>query len=111
MERVGHRIRELRNERNWSQERLANEADISANYLSEVENGARQGVSMETYRKIADGLDVPLWQLLLDNEISEILDSIILLLADRPRDIQETALELIEVHLKGIDRLQSKKES
>ncbi|WP_010677017.1 helix-turn-helix domain-containing protein [Bacillus timonensis] len=106
MERVGHRIREMRDERKWSQAKLAEEAGISENYISDIENNARPGASLGMYKKIADALGISLPQLLLDNDVSDVLDSIILLLADRPLDVQENVLELIEVYLKGLDRLQ-----
>ena len=109
LKRAGHRIRVLRNERKWSQARLAYEAGISANYLSEIENGARIGTSLEKYIQIAEALDTPLWQIFLDTELSEVIDSIVILLADRPVEIQENILEIAETYLKGIDRIKSKK--
>ena len=110
MERVGQRIRELRLKRKWSQAKLAEEADTSVNYIGDIENGVRTGISLSKYQQIADALEISLPLLLLDSEISEVLDSINILLADRPLDVQETALELIEVYLKSIDRLNQPKE-
>ena len=38
---IGMRIRYLRTRKKWSQERLAFEADINKNYLSDLERGTR----------------------------------------------------------------------
>jgi transcriptional regulator with XRE-family HTH domain len=58
--RVGKRVRELRLERNWSQEFLAAEAGLNINYLGGIERGERNP-SLKNLAKIADalGLTVP----------------------------------------------------
>lgn len=54
--RIGLRIKELRAERNISQDDLAYAIDMSRSYLAEVETGKRNisGVNIE---RISDGLD------------------------------------------------------
>ncbi|MCC3359733.1 helix-turn-helix domain-containing protein, partial [Bacillus sp. REN16] len=81
------------------------------NYISDIENDARPGASVETYKKIADAFNVSFLWLLQENEDTQVLDAINILLADRPLDVQKNALELIEVHLKGIDLQQTTKDS
>ena len=56
---VGRRIRELRKEEGWSQERLADEADVHRTYMWGIEQG-RRNPSLRHLLLIADALDVPL---------------------------------------------------
>src|SRR6266571_1142743 len=55
----GDRIREAREEKDWTQEQLADKAQISKSFLSDVENNKRN-VSAENALKIADALGVSL---------------------------------------------------
>ena len=41
-ESLGDRVRRLRRERNWTQDRLATEAKLSKSFISEVESGTSQ---------------------------------------------------------------------
>ena len=54
---LGKRIRALREERNISQEELADRADIHRNYISQIEGGKRN-VSFYNVVKIARALKV-----------------------------------------------------
>lgn len=60
---VGHRIREARQDRGWTQALLAEQARLSATYLSHIEHGRKQ-VSLEALVRIATALDASLNQLL-----------------------------------------------
>lgn len=66
-EKLGFRIKELRELSNLTQNQLAEKADISRNYISSIEN-ARYSPSLEVLEKIAKSLDVSLLQL-LDNRV------------------------------------------
>lgn len=55
MPSVGDRIREVREHRRWTQDRLAEETDISKGFLSDVENNKRN-VSSEYLLRIANAL-------------------------------------------------------
>lgn len=57
MATVGDRIRECREARGWTQERLAQSAGISKGFLSDLENDKRNA-SSEYILKIADTLGV-----------------------------------------------------
>ena len=63
MPTAGDRIRRARDERGWTQEKLAQEADISKSFLSDVENNKRS-ISADSALKIADALGVSLDYLL-----------------------------------------------
>ena len=58
-QRVGNRIRELRNNVGLSQEKLALSADLDRTYIASVENGTRN-ISIVNLEKIANALDCSL---------------------------------------------------
>jgi transcriptional regulator with XRE-family HTH domain len=60
---LGERIRELRKERGYSQEKLAELADIHVNHLRRVELGQANPTYLVLLR-LADGLDVALLRVL-----------------------------------------------
>jgi transcriptional regulator with XRE-family HTH domain len=59
---VGKEIRRLREERSWSQMVLAYHAGMSVPGISNLERG-RRNPSASTLQKIAEALDVELWEL------------------------------------------------
>ncbi len=54
--KIGLRIKELRNEKNFSQETLAGEANLDRTYINSVENGKRN-ISIENIEKISKALN------------------------------------------------------
>lgn len=54
---MGNRVRECRNKRRWSQEKLAEEADISLNTVSRIECGQTR-MSIEVFMRLVQALDV-----------------------------------------------------
>ncbi|WP_035383516.1 helix-turn-helix transcriptional regulator [Ferriphaselus sp. R-1] len=52
-------LRQLREERGWSQEQLAERADLNRSYLGEVERG-RAVPSIVTVAKLAEALEIQL---------------------------------------------------
>lgn len=63
--RFGRRLRELRLEKGWSQETLANNAEIDRTYIPGIENGKRN-VSLMIIEKIAIVFDHSISTLLKD---------------------------------------------
>ena len=61
--RFGRRVRELRNARGWSQEELADRADLHRTYISAVERGVRNPTIM-VIERIAKALKVRMAELL-----------------------------------------------
>lgn len=53
----GSNVRELRTERGWSQEQLAERADMHRTFVGHVERGENQ-VTLETLCRLATALDV-----------------------------------------------------
>ena len=56
-------IKELRNKKGWSQEKLAREADISYQTLIKIERGGIKNPKIETMIKLAKALDVSIDEL------------------------------------------------
>lgn len=56
-DKVGQRIKELRNELGLSQEALANKAGVDRTYVTDVENG-RRNISVELLEKLIKALEV-----------------------------------------------------
>ncbi len=56
---LGARIRYLRQQKNWSMEDLALEAEINRNYLCDLERGSRNP-TINVLNKIAKALDINL---------------------------------------------------
>ncbi len=59
IEQFAQVLRQLREERGWSQEQLAERADLNRSYLGEVERG-RAIPSIITVSKLANALEVRL---------------------------------------------------
>lgn len=59
---LGRQIRSLRTGRGWSQEHLADEADMHRTYMWGIERGVRNP-SLRHLAQIADALGVSLWSL------------------------------------------------
>ena len=58
-QKVGNRIRELRNQKELSQEALAHEAGLDRTYINSIENG-RRNVSISNIERIAKALGMTL---------------------------------------------------
>ncbi|ADD67554.1 transcriptional regulator, XRE family [Denitrovibrio acetiphilus DSM 12809] len=61
--KLGRRIREVRRSKNFSQETLAEKANISSKYLGEVERG-ESNVSAALLNDIASALNIPIAELM-----------------------------------------------
>ena len=66
---IGRRIAKLRAEKKISQQKLGEDADVSRNYISNIENG-KVAFSIDVLLKIADGMGVEPYQLLTDQEVN-----------------------------------------
>ena len=60
--RFGSRIRQLRSDRGWSQEELADRAKLHRTYIGSIERG-EQNISLLNIEKLAATLDIPLSEL------------------------------------------------
>ncbi|MFA6024383.1 MAG: helix-turn-helix transcriptional regulator [Candidatus Gracilibacteria bacterium] len=60
----GKHIRELRLEREFTQEELASRSKISLKYIQKIEGRNPPNLGLVALQKLANGFDVPLWRLL-----------------------------------------------
>lgn len=56
---VGRRIRTLRAQRGWTQQILADHAELTREHLSELENGKKE-IGIRAVERIADALNLTL---------------------------------------------------
>lgn len=64
---LGTNIRRFRKHRDLSQEALAQKCGLDRTYVGGIERGERN-VSIDNIGKIADALDVPIFQLLQESD-------------------------------------------
>jgi len=101
VKKVGERIRQLRKERNLSQEQLAERSGLHTNYVGQGERGEKN-LTLETLEKIVSGLDVSLEELfrhLGPMEKKDALGEIVELLSKRSTDDREMALKVLRTVL------------
>jgi transcriptional regulator with XRE-family HTH domain len=67
--RFGIVVRQLREQRGWSQERLAHRAELNRSYMGEIERAVAMP-SLATAAKLAQALQVPLSELISRCEAS-----------------------------------------
>ena len=101
---IGRRIKELRVSRGYSQEKLAEELDISVVYVSQIERGIKSP-SLSIFIKIAECLQTSTDYLLRDeikekknyvyNDITRKLDSL------TPKQ-RIAALEILEAYIRNL---------
>jgi len=70
MKKVGVRIKQIRMEMGWTQEKLARKADLSKSFMSDIENGKTR-VSGDNLLKIAEALGASLDYLMKGNSESK----------------------------------------
>jgi methanogenic corrinoid protein MtbC1/DNA-binding XRE family transcriptional regulator len=64
---LGQRVQKLRRQRMWSQEQLAQRADLDRTYISALEHG-KQNLTLGAVVRLADALEVPLGKLLAEGQ-------------------------------------------
>ena len=57
---IARRLKELRKERNWTQQKLAEKAGLSFNAITKIEQGAAKHPTLKTLLKLADAFGVSL---------------------------------------------------
>ena len=59
---IGRRIKELRRRKGFSQEQLAEKADINSKYLSRMERGT-ENPTLDMLIKLSNALEVEMWEM------------------------------------------------
>jgi transcriptional regulator with XRE-family HTH domain len=67
---IGRRIAEIRSEKGWTQEAFADRANITPQYLQELERG-KQNFSIKTLNRLAKLLGVPFEELFVPPKTME----------------------------------------
>ncbi len=62
---ISHRIKEIRESKNYTQEQLAEKSKVDRSYIGHIEQG-KKCISIFTAKKIAEGLGLTLSDLLKD---------------------------------------------
>jgi transcriptional regulator with XRE-family HTH domain len=57
---LAKRLKELRKERDWTQQKLAEKAGLSFNAITKIEQGAAEHPTLKTLLKLADAFGVSL---------------------------------------------------
>lgn len=100
-ETVGKRIKEVRKQKGMSQDELAERADLSSQYISQIETGRKKG-SLPTYNKLAKALGVSIDELTGSiSESSRVLSDVDLILQDCSKEERELLVEVLRV-VKGV---------
>jgi transcriptional regulator with XRE-family HTH domain len=68
--RFGAAVRRLREQRGWSQERLASRAELNRSYMGEIERASAMP-SLATAAKLAEALEVSLSELIARCELGD----------------------------------------
>jgi len=101
LEEFGKRIRELRKQKNLSQEDLAERAGLHYTYIGQVERG-KKNPSLKSIEKIAKALDTSLPDLFLFLEKRAPKDSLKQQILDTIADMDTRTLKLILKVVKAI---------
>jgi transcriptional regulator with XRE-family HTH domain len=96
---LGARIRELRKNRNLTQEQLSEMVGINPKYVSSIERG-KENPTLDTCIKIAESLEVSIGELFYQLEAEnpeKRMKKIVSLLEQAPEDQQIVALRILSV--------------
>ncbi len=55
---ISKRLKELRKERNWTQQELAQKADLSFNAVTKIEQGAAKHPTLKTLIKLSEAFGI-----------------------------------------------------
>lgn len=96
-ELFGGRIKNLREAKGWTQEKLAEKMDISSNYLSSMERG-KENPTFDMLIRFADALKVEMWEMFdFGHEVGlkELRESLNKLSKEADEDKLRTAVKIL----------------
>ena len=101
---LGMKLREARNKAGFTQEQLAEKADIGVMYLGEIERGVKMP-SMKIFIKLIEALDISA-DYILRNELPSgkeyVLDEITEKLAVLTPKQRKTAVDILDAFIKNL---------
>ena len=104
---IGARVRKIREERGYTREQLSEYADISADFLWEVESG-KKGMKVQILGKLAAALDITADYLIFGKTAYTENEKINSMLAALPNEIQSQVEKMITVFVDTL-RISTKK--
>ena len=60
---LAKRVKEFRNQKGWSQQKLAEKTELSFNTITKIEQGVGDSPTLKTLLKLADAFDIGLDEL------------------------------------------------
>ena len=102
---LGSRIRDTRKRLKWTQEKLAEKADIGVVYLGEIERGLK-APSVTIFAKIADALEVSADYLLRDSLPTGkeyVYDDLTKKLEGLTPKQRKTVIDIVDAYLNNLD--------
>lgn len=103
---VGKNIKRYRQARGYTQEKLAEMAEVSINYISQLETGLKNP-SLPMLEKIAKILDIyPRDLLTSDKEINKELKELLLLLKDKDPKHIKFVIDVTNAYFKNLEKNQ-----
>ena len=102
---IGGRIRKVREHQRYTREQIAEKADISAQFLADIENGYKS-MTAATIISLVNALHISADYILFGahpNNGAETMDELQSLLSAIPTDKQSYAAELVRVLMKALN--------
>ncbi len=102
---LGQRLRDARKKKGYTQQMLADKADIGAVYLGEIERGVKFP-SINSFIKIIEALEISADYILRDELTSGkayVYDEITERLKDLTPKERKTAVDILDAYLKNLD--------
>lgn len=102
---VGGRIRKVREHQHYTREQIAERADISAQFLADIENGYKS-MTAATIINLANALHTSTDYILLgtsQNDDTEGMEELQSLLTAIPKDKRAYAVELVRILMKALN--------
>lgn len=102
MTSIGNRISYIRKKRGYTQEKLAELADISIQFLSDIENN-KKNMTVTTLKKIADSLNITTDYIIYGREKSNENSMIIAMLNTLSDNNRQKAEKLLEIFVSAVN--------
>lgn len=102
MTSIGNRISHIRKERGYTQEKLAELAGISIQFLSDIENN-KKNMTVTTLKKIADSLNITTDYIIYGREESDENTMISVMRNTLSKKNRKKAEKLLEIFISAIN--------
>ena len=109
---IGTRIRQIREFSNYTRENLAEKANISVQFLADIETG-RKSMTVKTLKNISESLSISSDYILFGSNSSFPSDasSITILLESMTEEQRKDAEDLLKIYIRAIQRMKAEENS